>query len=486
MYTSLIKPDDNEALRALEWVNSQLSLANKQYKEAMLNKLDERTVRYFSDKIDFYKDCRTSITEEVYSIYAKDSMVIDRNVEIMRDKLWSVFKKRYPECKYNFDDVFKYGVCVYKPFMNDFASNRTKPVAGFSEVNNAYVAYSVVKLEKDQLDSFYNLYNAIHTQVGEYGSEPFTAKKLPEDIVVVPSWAINEISDKIVKNFPKAKKTMLKYTMDVQKLRNKLSKDPEDKDVKKELNKALDTLENYTSLIELYEGMAYSVDNPHKRLISATRRGQFGGFVNRGYEIFSELYLGVPKKIKKMPIKRDTLTCHIQEIDDLVDCGKYCLDTAEACMAMYAKAGKITEYELYNYEFTKKLVKQMRHNQAENDLQVQDFTRDLTLPLDKEEVKEAKRSVIKQIEDVNEGYKTARFNTPFGYVAYNNGKLVNLYTKEVYPVSKLDEYVYDGKGLIFKVDANNAILEVQKYDDIEKQVTMQQKLVKQQGTDKKN
>ncbi|MBR2468000.1 MAG: hypothetical protein IKB42_03045 [Clostridia bacterium] len=479
MFKQFISNDLNEPLEILEWINCRLMEANYQYREMQAKKregvVDSRTVQYFSDKIDFYKDCRTQLTEQVYATYAQDMLVADKNVAKMKSVLWDEFKKRYPECTKKFDEVFVHGIGVYKPFMLDFANNAKKPIPGFNPLNSAFIAYTMVSMEREKIESFKTLFDGIHSEVGDYGAKPFVYRELDKELVGAPIWAINEIQKAIEKSFPQAKKSILKYTMDVQKLKTKLARDPQNKDLAREYNKAYDELDNYTRLVEQYEKLAYSVQSPQSRIKNATNKGAFCGMVNRGYEIMSELWLGVPKNIRKYTVKRDRIICHTQEIDDIVDAGKYCINTAEASMALNAYMGKTTEFELFNYEYSKQLIKHMAKNEAELSMQERDFKRDLSILIDKEEVREAKQDVLDQIRDVKNGYKTTRFNTPFGVVTYRNGKLVNIYTKEEYPVSKVDEYVYDGKGLIFKVDENEAILGIKKYDDMERELAIQQK-----------
>lgn len=476
MFKKFITDEQNEVLEILEWINCRLLEANQQMRDSREKRLDKRTIDYFNDKIDFYKECRTNLTEEVYTSYSKDIFLAERNVSKMQSVLWAEFKKRYPECNKKFEEIFVHGIGIYKPFMIDFANNAKKPDPNFKSLNDAFVAYTLVAMEKEQLESFRVLYDGIHSEVGEYGARPLVYRTLDESLVGAPIWAINEIQKSVVNNFPKAKKTIVKYTMDVQKLRTKLSRDPKNKDLAREYNEAYDKLDNYTRLLEQYEKVAYAVQNPVVRIKNATNKGAFCGMVNRGYEIMSELWLGVPKNIRKYTIKRDRIICHTQEIDDIIDAGKYCLDTAEACMAMNAYMGKTTEFELFNYEYSKSLIKQLYKNEVENKMQLRDFERDLSLMLDKEEVREAKKDVVFQIKDVLRGYETTRFNTPFGVVAYKKGKLVNIYTNEEYPVSKVDEYMYDGKGLIYKVDENSAILGIKKYKELEQELMTQQKL----------
>ncbi len=477
MYNKFISDEQNKILEILEWTNCRLMEANDQLRGARANNLDERTIRYFDDKIDFYKECRTDLTQEVYTNYAKEMLVAEKNVSKMQTILWGEFKRRYPDCKKTFEDVFKNGMCYYKPFIQDFSLNTKAPIPTFKNLNDAFVTYTIVAMEKEKLESFYNLYNGIHSEVGEYGAKPFVYRTLDESLIGVPIWAINEINNAIIKQFPKAKKAIVKHTMEVQKLRTKLSRDPNNKDLAKEYNQAYDALENCTRMVEQYEKVAYCVQNPAARIKNATNRGAFSGMVNRGYEIFSELVLGVPKNIRKLSIKRERIICHKQEIDDIVDAAKYCLQTAEAAMALNAYMGKETEFELFNYEYSKKLIKQILKSESENDMQMRDFKRDLAILIDnKPEVREAKQDVVSQIKDVKKGYETARFNTPFGLVAYQNKKLVNVHTKEEFPVSKLDEYVYDGKSLIYKVDENNAILGIKKYDEMERELSNEAKL----------
>lgn len=480
MYNKFISEEQNKVLEILEWLNLRLTEANNQLRGAKANNLDDKTVQYFNDKIDFYNECRENLAQDYYVNFNKDMLIAEKNVSKMKGVLWNEFKIKYPECTRNFEEVFRDGICAYKPFIKDYMNNIKVPDPTFLNLNDAFTTYSLVSMQKQKLDGFNKLFNGIYGEVGEYGTKPFVNRDLDETLISAPIWAINEINETVAKFYPKLKKEVVKRTIEVQKMYTKVSKDSSNKDLVREYNKANDELENYLNLVSKYENVAKGVQSPVARIKNATSKGAFSGMLNHGYEVFNELMLGVPKDIRKLSIKRDKTICHKQEIDDIVDSGKYCLETAEASMALNACLGKATEFELFNYEYSKSLIKQMAKNDIERNAEISRLKIELAALVDRDaSVREAKKDAVSRMTDIGNGYKTARFNTPFGLVAYSNNKLVNVYTKETYPIAKVDEYVYDGKSLIYNVDENNAVLGIKSYSDVENKLALQAKNAKQ-------
>lgn len=447
-YTA-ISTELNDELCYLETSNYMVSLANKQMREARKRGTDERVVQFFDEKNEVYAQDRQNLISEIYYDYAKKFQSNTKKFEKAKEKLWDEFKKSYPNCNLNFEDVFKKNVAYYPPYVSDY-NNRQK-TDDKNSLDKAFFNYSQYAIEREQLLNFYELFGDVRDQVDEYGSEPFLEPKLSEKVCAVPIWAVREIAESTQGLIKKQKQVTLCEGVKLNQLRKILKKTCSAKEIENiKLN--IDDLNEYVAQIEGFskntEELEIAVDNLFRRSNATNHKYTMTEARGMCVEKFLEFIANAPRDLKRYSFTKPNVYALQEEIDNIIALGKLYPETLEATLVLAMSANKVVELELFNYEYAKTVVVDLIKNSIENNQEKIKLETELKTDT-KPQIITRKQQVIKEIEDCNNAQKVLRIQTPFGTMGIWDGKLFDIKTKQIVPVSKLQDYELEGETFKF-------------------------------------
>lgn len=460
-----ISDNQNRDLCALESAIYMLKIANSQYQRAKDSQCSPQTIDYFDRKNTVYKEYRENILSEICEDWFYDEQNQVHKLRTATSKFWEVFTKVYPDCKLKVEEVIKQADCVYAPFVEDrerflegkLKSEQFKTLYGLlGEVQTSYVDYV-------QIRNFNSMLSAIENQVTAYGSKPFMEAKLPEGIVYVPTWAINEIFNNLQAVSKQAKKELVPLGVKAVKQQKKLDRNPDNVEQQEIVAAIKEELSAFESRITNLEDLMMSVDHLYSRVDSVSRKWGVTEVTDMVIEKIQEFFVDMPTDIKKLEPRTATILALKHEIKNIADIAKLELSTLDGAMVLNMYAGNLTNFELSNYEYSKNVIDTLIANYNDNVAERARLVAENGTKISSKKLEE-NNQVISEIDDCAEAMAYARFETPFGVLKISNGQLVNVVTNQVYPITALNQYTFNGKTFE-RVDEEGKVVE--KFDGVE-------------------
>ena len=441
-----ISDNQNRDLCALESAIYMLKIANMQYQRAKNSQCSPQTIDYFDRKNTVYKEYRENILSEICEDWFYDEANQLGKLRKVTNEFWQVFTSCYPECKLPIEEVIKEADCVYEPFVLDrerFLEGKLKNdhfevlYGLLGEVQSSYVDYV-------QIRNFNSMLSAIQGQVTDYGSKPFIEQKLPEGVVYVPTWAINEIFANLQETSKQAKKELVPLGVKVVKQQKKLEKNPDDVAQQAIVEELKEELTEFESRITNLEDLMMSVDHLYERVDSVSRKWGVTEVGDMIIEKIQEFFVDMPTDIKKLEPRIAKILALKHEIKNITDVAKLELSTLDGAMVLNMYAGNLTNFELSNYEYSKKVVETLIANFSDNVAERARLVAETATEISTKKLDE-NNQVISEIDDCAAAMAYARFETPFGVLKIVDGQLVNVVTNQVYPITALNQFNFNGK-----------------------------------------
>lgn len=432
----------NYDLCAIEKAIYMLKIANVQLREATRRNLSQTVIRYFEDKNEVYAENRQSLLEEInldfYAVYDAAVKGFDR----AKADLWQEFKKVYPNCKLNFEDIFGVNTFNFAPINEEYLQN--EQAGKNAEIHKKFNQFSSYAVLKHQMENFRELKNAITEQTNEYGAEPFLTPELSKKICKVSNWAVCEISDEIEKLQKQYKKDAVKLGIQLNKLKKEHKNNLNNPDA---LSK-IEQIESKLSSVEDITKNAYNLEIALTNLLDRffagttkyTRNDSTGLIIEKILEIAS----GAPHDIKKLTSKKLQTLALKEEIENITELAKLFLSTVEPAMVLSLQAGKELKLELFNYEYSKEVVRELIKKHAEYETRKQEI---LKKQLKNLASKDDEQELI-EIDTCKKACDILRIETPFGILAMYGNTLLNVETKQAVDLKTLDDFVFDGKNFV--------------------------------------
>ena len=452
----------NVDLCAIESATLMLELANRQYRTAQQQNASEQVLKYFAEKNEVYRDYREELCSDVQTNYHSYKRQIETSYSQLKEELWEEFKKVYPNCTQSFDEVFNGSICTYPEFEKDcenLLNNKSNKIIGLYKT---FLDYLKVAMDKQHLSNFKLLYDSIYESVDEFGSKPFYKKELSKGVVEVPIWAVEEIYDEVYNFVKDCKKETLQLNIKFAKLKNRFQKEPNNNELKEQINALFKEVNTLESVLENAENLKMEISHLYSRSVASTSKWKLGEVKGQWLELFKELQLGIPKNLRKLPVQKKTVLALDEEIERIKMYSKLYLNTFQAGSVLSLYAKKLTTIELFNFEYSKKVISSLSDTLCENEKVKQEIETS-------KEINEDEQSVLSEIKDCENALNYVQFETPLGVLQLTNGKLKNVKTGLVYDISVLSKFSLRDKDFVV-TDSNKNIVEKISYDEVLKKL----------------
>lgn len=423
-YTAL-SDNMNIDLCALESATYMLSIANKQYRMACERNLDRKVIDFFSDKVSVYSEYRENLFNDIhYDMLSLKTTLFNRMIDDKRI-LWNEFKKVYPDSTLSFEDVFVGNVAVYPEAHESIEQGKVK--AQYSALSKAFYEYGLTYIESEQLKNFESLLGDVYNQVNSMGAAPFITSGVSERNAVVPSWLINNLDVNAENVYHDLKKQALKLGVEIRKL-HKLEKSKASDDEIKLKCKQLDArFEDINEQVLNMEDMFLALDSVAARLDASTKKWKFGEVEGQLVEKFLEFGLAIPKDIKKLTPAGEKIIISKAEAEIICNNSLYSESTLMDGLLLAKHCNINPKLELSELQQSKKVLGWITGREAQINRELNELNQNPVKNQDK----------IAVLNDYLKSVSTVHFETSFGVVNYNNGKLVNLKTNQTYDVNSL-------------------------------------------------